>query len=122
MSRRVKVRRFPAADLVALFPPIPDRDAVIQNRRHNLGPLVGSHEWVAAKAGVSVSAVQRWRDGTRPWLKEPIADLVATNWGMHPSQIWEGWFDDLELLLTCDCRPPDNCPGCDCTPETLEIS
>lgn len=47
-------------------------------------------EEVADRLGVSLSAVQRWRTGTRR-IRAQTADELAIHIGLHPVLIWPEW-------------------------------
>jgi len=46
--------------------------------------------------GVGRAAIQTWREGDT-YLDQWRADKYACKLGKHPSEIWDNWFDEVEL-------------------------
>lgn len=72
MGQRVNTPRFPAAQLLTLWPP------------------ETSARTIAEACGVERGAVQRWRAG-KTTLDEYRADEIACRLGLHPKEIWSNW-------------------------------
>ena len=45
---------------------------------------------------VGRAAIQTWREGNT-YLDQWRADKYACKLGKHPSEIWDNWFDEVEL-------------------------
>lgn len=57
--------------------------------------LGGSEKSQADRLGIDPAQVSRWRE--RGSLSDAMADRCAIRIGSHPSLIWPGWFDAVDL-------------------------
>ena len=54
-----------------------------------------SNIWVAEVLGINPQTVIRWRQEDR--VPRKSADHAAIHLGVHPSYIWDNWFEDIDI-------------------------